>query len=63
METNVKFLEVYKADDGFRWRALAGNNEIVATGESHTTSHDAKRAAEGVFPGIKVVIEDDDSVV
>lgn len=37
------------AEGGYRWRAVAGNNEIVATGESHTRPEDAARAARGVL--------------
>jgi hypothetical protein len=28
----------------WRWRVKAGNNEIVASGEAHTSERDAKRA-------------------
>jgi uncharacterized protein YegP (UPF0339 family) len=42
--------EVYKADDGWRWRRKADNGEIIATGESYTRKHDAKRSAERNFP-------------
>jgi uncharacterized protein YegP (UPF0339 family) len=58
LETNVKSLEVYEAADGYRWRGRAGNGEIVCTGESHPTVGNAIRAAEGVFPGIPLHVED-----
>jgi uncharacterized protein YegP (UPF0339 family) len=54
-DTNVTKIEVYQdAALQWRWRALAGNNEIVTEGEAHTTKRDAIRAAEGVFPGVVV---------
>jgi uncharacterized protein YegP (UPF0339 family) len=31
--------------DQWRWSLVAGNGEIVAQGESHTTEADARRAA------------------
>lgn len=37
--------EVYKARDGWRWRLVAANGRIVATGEAHTRKTDAIRAA------------------
>lgn len=50
MTTNATHVEVYEDDAGqWRWRALAANNEIVASGESHTRPEDAERAARGVF--------------
>lgn len=53
MESNVVKTEVYRAADGYRWRAIAKNGEIVCTGEAHDTRTDAGRAATGVFPAIK----------
>jgi uncharacterized protein YegP (UPF0339 family) len=58
MDTNVNEVEIYKADDGWRWRAKAGNGEIVATGESHGTAADAQRAAMGVFPAVPCFLAD-----
>jgi uncharacterized protein YegP (UPF0339 family) len=57
METNVHLIEIYEADDGWRWRAKAENGEIVATGESHTRYEDAHRAAQGVFPNTLIISE------
>ena len=34
----------YKARDGWRWRLIAANGRIVATGEAHTRKADAIRA-------------------
>lgn len=50
METNVTSVEVYNSEDGYRWRAKSANGEIVATGESHPSVANAKRAARDVFP-------------
>ena len=36
--------EVYPAPDGWRWRLVAANGRIVATGEAHTRKGDAVRA-------------------
>lgn len=56
MAGNVDYIEVYEDQtDRFRWRAKAGNGEIVAQGESHGSRHDAERAALGVFPSATVV--------
>lgn len=41
--------EIYEDDAGeHRWRLVAGNGEIVATGEGHTRWEDAERAIETV---------------
>ena len=40
--------QVYKAADGWRWRLLAGNNKVIASGEAHTRERDARRAAANV---------------
>lgn len=49
-ESNVDHVVVYRdTSDQWRWRAVAGNGEIVSEGESHTREEDAARAAEGVF--------------
>lgn len=37
--------QVYRAADGWRWRLIAANGRIVATGEAHTRKTDAIRAA------------------
>jgi uncharacterized protein YegP (UPF0339 family) len=39
---------VRKARDGYRWRLVAGNGRIVATGEAHTAEGDALRAIDTV---------------
>lgn len=40
-------VEIYEAGDGWRWRLVAGNGRIQATGEAHTRRRDADRAAKG----------------
>jgi hypothetical protein len=52
MTPDRRRLEVYAADDGWRWRLKAGNGEIVATGEAHTREQDAERAARTQFPDL-----------
>lgn len=39
---------VYKARDGWRWRLIAANGRIIATGEAHTRERDAWRSVETV---------------
>lgn len=46
---------VYRARDGWRWRLLAGNNRIIATGESHTRRGDAERATRTVRAAIHLL--------
>lgn len=36
--------EVYRAKDGHRWRLIAANGRVLATGEAHTREADAYRA-------------------
>lgn len=40
--------EVYKAKDGFRFRLIAANGRIIASGEGHTRERDAWRAVRTV---------------
>lgn len=40
--------EVYRAEDGWRWRLIAANGRIIATGEAHTRERDAWRAIHTV---------------
>lgn len=44
MKNKPKF-RYYRANDGWRWRLVAGNGKIVATGESHKRKTDAVRAS------------------
>jgi uncharacterized protein YegP (UPF0339 family) len=39
-------VEPWKAEDGWRWRAVAQNGRIVATGQAHRDHTDAVRAIE-----------------
>lgn len=42
-------IDVYKDNSGeWRWHLIAGNGETIASGEGHTTKHDAARAAKTV---------------
>lgn len=38
--------QVFPADDGWRWRLLASNGEIVAVSEGYTRKADAERGAK-----------------
>lgn len=49
----VTDVEVYKAGDGWRWRAKAGNGEIVASGESYWNGADLLDVVERMFPGVE----------
>ena len=40
--------QVYPARDGWRWRLVAANGRIVATGEAHTRKRDAVRACQRI---------------
>lgn len=42
MQTRVDFYEDARGEH--RWRLVAGNGEIVATGEGHASADDARRA-------------------
>ena len=46
--------DVYQAADGWRWRLLAGNNKVIASGEAHTRERDARRAAATVCNACRV---------
>lgn len=48
-------IQLYQADDGFRWRMIADNGNIVAeSGEAHTRAHDCKRAVTKLVARIKL---------
>jgi uncharacterized protein len=38
--------EIYKSNDGWRWRLVAANNEIIATGESYKHRRDCLDAID-----------------
>jgi len=46
--------EIYEATDGWRWRLVAANGEIVAIGEAYASKWNAKRAVRKLA---KTVIE------
>ena len=51
MTADGLYIEVSEDNAGqYRWRAKAGNHEVVAVGESYTTRHDAERSARSLFP-------------
>lgn len=55
-QSNVVYGEVFEDVAGeFRWRAMAGNDEIVATSESYTRKEDAERALLATFPHLNTV--------
>lgn len=48
-------IQLYQAEDGFRWRMIAVNGNIVAeSGEAHTRAYDCKRAATKLIARIKL---------
>lgn len=55
-------IEVYRdGAEGWRWRRVAGNNEIISSGESHTRREDAVRAARRANVGdIEFQVESED---
>lgn len=51
-------VQVYRAADGWRWRRIAPNGELVEdSGESYTRRYDAKRAAIRNHPTLTVEVE------
>ena len=47
MKRKPKF-DFYRATDGWRWRLIAANGLIVASGEAHATRSKARRAVATV---------------
>jgi uncharacterized protein YegP (UPF0339 family) len=39
---------VYQARDGFRWRLVAANGEIVGSGEAYSTRSNCERAVQTI---------------
>lgn len=61
MPSNIDHVVVYQdAAAEWRWRAVAGNGEIVATSEGYTRHEDAVRAAQASF-GESVRIRHDEA--
>lgn len=59
----MKF-QIYKAEDGFRWRALARNKKIIAeSGEAYVRPSGCRKALKRLIEAIRsekyVFIEDD----
>lgn len=40
--------EIYEAADGFRFRLVAGNGEVVAQGEAYSRKRDVRRAIKAL---------------
>ena len=48
--------DVYQDVEGYwRWRLLAGNNKLIASGEAHTRERDARRAAAKVCETCRLI--------
>jgi len=46
-------VEIYKADDGWRWRFMAANGKILAaSGESYSTKSNCKRSIDKLLSAI-----------
>lgn len=45
-----EYVEIYKADDGWRWRLKGANHQIMATGEAYTTKWGVRRAVKKIRP-------------
>lgn len=45
--------DVYESKDGWRWRLIAANGRILASGEAHTRKADAERAIDTVMDTIE----------
>jgi uncharacterized protein YegP (UPF0339 family) len=46
-------LDVFKAEDGWRWHRKAGNGEVISEGEADTREEDAWRAAYRANPDLE----------
>ena len=42
-------VELFKGSDGWRWRLVADQGEILATSEAYTRKTDARRTAKLVY--------------
>lgn len=58
--TVVRVEIIENAAGEWYFNAVAGNNEVVATGESYTRRDDAIRAAEETFPGVEQRVKGED---
>lgn len=38
--------EIWRGDDGWRWRLRAANGEVLCSGEAYEDERDAERAVE-----------------
>lgn len=55
MSKRQDIAQVYRAEDGFRWRILAGNNETIASGEAYEHKADIVSMLEQHFPYASIV--------
>lgn len=55
-KVEIARVQVFKRDDGWRFRAKAANGEIVATGEAYKRKSDAVAAAEAIAGGAPVEV-------
>lgn len=56
-DVETRYVVVYPAPDGWRWRLRGGNHETISTGESHQYPSGAVHAAERAVPaGIPVYL-------
>lgn len=58
-DTPVEEVQVYRDAAGeWRWRAKAGNNEVVAdSSEGYRDHQHAMSMAERIFPGKRIVVD------
>jgi len=54
--THTMSVTIYQDTDGWRWRAQAGNNEIIASGEAYKQRGDAEHICDLIFGETPVVI-------
>ena len=47
-------LQIVASKNGWRWRLVAGNGEILSTDEAYTRRRDAVRGAKRAHPRVKV---------
>ncbi len=56
---DVRRVTIYRAADGWRWRAQGRNWRIVDASEEGKQRRDRVRAhVEGLYPGAEIVMED-----
>lgn len=48
------FAEIYRSPDGWRWRVVGKNGEIVAQSEAYTRRWSATRTVRRLWPALEV---------